>query len=158
MPLDLTDKSTLVQVMAWCRQATSHCLSQCWPRSICLQMASLGLNELKSAIMAGDAQWVQVTAWHLFGAKPLTKPMLTYCLAFVPSHVRYFVLTQSFCLRDDVFKIIWFICFACFIPKRTDIHIFTKFHSNSLIILLLMRGKTWFVKNGALEMDQILQL
>ena len=33
MPLHLTDdKSTLVQVMAWCRQATSHYLSQCWPR------------------------------------------------------------------------------------------------------------------------------
>ena len=35
MPLDLTDdNSTLVQVMAWCRQATSHYLSQCWPRSM----------------------------------------------------------------------------------------------------------------------------
>ena len=34
MPQDFTDdKSTLVQVMAWCRQATSHYLSQCWPRS-----------------------------------------------------------------------------------------------------------------------------
>ena len=33
--LDLTDdKSTLVQVMAWCHQATSHCLSQCWPKSM----------------------------------------------------------------------------------------------------------------------------
>ena len=33
MPQDLTDdKSTLVQVMAWCRQATSHYLSQFWPR------------------------------------------------------------------------------------------------------------------------------
>ena len=31
-PID--DKSTLVQVMAWCRQATSHYLSQCWPRSM----------------------------------------------------------------------------------------------------------------------------
>ena len=31
---DLTDdKSTLVQVMAWCHQATNHYLSQCWPRS-----------------------------------------------------------------------------------------------------------------------------
>ena len=31
---DLTDdKSTLIQVMAWCCQATSHYLSQCWPRS-----------------------------------------------------------------------------------------------------------------------------
>ena len=26
-----TDVSTLVQVMAWCHQATSHYLSQCWP-------------------------------------------------------------------------------------------------------------------------------
>ena len=35
MPLDLTDdKLTLVQVMAWCRQATSHYLSQCWLRSM----------------------------------------------------------------------------------------------------------------------------
>ena len=35
MSLDLTDdKSTLVQVMAWCRQATSHYLSQCWPSSM----------------------------------------------------------------------------------------------------------------------------
>ena len=35
MSLDLTDdNSTLVQVMAWCRQATSHYLNQCWPRSL----------------------------------------------------------------------------------------------------------------------------
>ena len=34
MPEELADnKSTLVQVMAWCHQATSHYLSQCWPRS-----------------------------------------------------------------------------------------------------------------------------
>ena len=35
MSLDFTDdQSTLVQVMAWYRQATSHYLSQCWPRSL----------------------------------------------------------------------------------------------------------------------------
>ena len=35
MSLDLSDdKSALVLVMAWCRQATSHYLSQCWPRSL----------------------------------------------------------------------------------------------------------------------------
>ena len=35
LSLDLTeDKSTLVHVMVWCRQATSHYLSQCWPRSL----------------------------------------------------------------------------------------------------------------------------
>ena len=35
MSLDLTDdQSTLVQVMAWCHQATSHYLSQSWLRSL----------------------------------------------------------------------------------------------------------------------------
>ena len=35
MPMDLTDgKSTVVYVMAWCRQATSHYLSQCWPSAL----------------------------------------------------------------------------------------------------------------------------
>ena len=39
MPLDLTgDKSTLVQVMAWFRQANVD-------PDLCRQMASLGLNE-----------------------------------------------------------------------------------------------------------------
>ena len=30
------DKSTLVQVTAWCYQAASHYLSQCWPRCVSL--------------------------------------------------------------------------------------------------------------------------
>ena len=35
MSLDFTDdQSTLVQVMAWCHQATSQYISQCWPRSL----------------------------------------------------------------------------------------------------------------------------
>ena len=35
MSLDFTDdQSMLVQVMAWCHQATSHYLRQCWPRSL----------------------------------------------------------------------------------------------------------------------------
>ena len=47
-PKDLTDdKSTLVQVMAWCRQATSHYLRQCWPRS----MSPNGVNR---------PQWVDI--------------------------------------------------------------------------------------------------
>ena len=35
MPQNLIDgKLTLVQVMAWCSQATNHYLSQCWPSSV----------------------------------------------------------------------------------------------------------------------------
>ena len=37
MSLDFAyDQSTLVQVMACCRQATSHYLRQCWPRSVAI--------------------------------------------------------------------------------------------------------------------------
>ena len=48
------DESKLVQVMAWCHQATNQYLSQCWPRamspSLCRSelRASLCHNELKS--------------------------------------------------------------------------------------------------------------
>ena len=34
MPTCLNDKLTLVQVMAWCHQTTSHFLRQGWPRSV----------------------------------------------------------------------------------------------------------------------------
>ena len=35
MSMDLTDdRSALVKVMAWCHQATSHYMSQCWPRAV----------------------------------------------------------------------------------------------------------------------------
>ena len=41
MSEDLIDgKSTLFQVMAWCRQATIHCLSRYWPRSLSLYCIS----------------------------------------------------------------------------------------------------------------------
>ena len=37
IPMDLAhDKSTLVQIMAWCHQATSHYLNQYWPSSMML--------------------------------------------------------------------------------------------------------------------------
>ena len=55
MPQDLTDdKSTLVQVMAWCRQTTSHYLSQCW------------LSPLSSYGVARP-QWVNDSPvhWHI---------------------------------------------------------------------------------------------
>ena len=63
MPLDLTDdKSTLVQVMAWCRQATSHYLSQCWPRS----MSPNGITR---------PQWVK-------GQWPCTDLLLHFCISY----------------------------------------------------------------------------
>ena len=56
MPQGLTDdQSTLAQVMAWCRQATSHYLSQCWPRSL-------------SPYCVTRPQWVKTAAFPRRGA------------------------------------------------------------------------------------------
>ena len=99
----MDDKSTSVQVMAWCRQATSHYLSQCWPSS----MSPYGVTRPQwvNTLWSSDAicrhriqsTLVQVTACHLTPpsrylnwqcwliislspdrTKPLPKPMLTY--------------------------------------------------------------------------------
>ena len=51
MSLNLTDdKSTLTQVMDWCHQATSHYLSQWWPRSL-------------SPFCVTRPQWFKPTCW-----------------------------------------------------------------------------------------------
>ena len=56
----INEKSTLLQVMAWCRQAASHCLSQYWP-VLCRYMASLYHNKIQNKIkiqliLAGSKQ------------------------------------------------------------------------------------------------------
>ena len=54
MSLNLTaDKPTLLQVMAWCCQATSHYLSQCWPRSL----SPYGITR---------PQWVNYRNWYQY--------------------------------------------------------------------------------------------
>ena len=58
MLLDLTDdKSTLVQVMTWCRQAKSHYLSQCWLRS----MSPNGVTRPQRVKWSSE---VSVVKWH----------------------------------------------------------------------------------------------
>ena len=66
MPLDLTDdKSTLVQVMAWCCQASRQ-QAITWSNvdpDLCRQMASLGLNVLthSGVVMPyGDIDLVEI--------------------------------------------------------------------------------------------------
>ena len=77
MSLDFTDdQSTLVQVMALCRQATSHYLNQCWHRP----MSPYGVTR---------PQWVNslwptdVIRWHWAGS-PLAQVMA--CCLMAPSH------------------------------------------------------------------------
>ena len=73
MSLDLTDdKSTLVQVMAWCHQATGHYLSQCWPRSlpphgVTRSQWVIGIDTKIEVIVASPTTW---EAHHSPRAKP----------------------------------------------------------------------------------------
>ena len=76
MSMDLTDdKSTLVQVMAWCRQATSHYMNQCWPRSMtpcdvtrppndtlsCTKLHKISVAIFKDICLLGKHEYLQKT-------------------------------------------------------------------------------------------------
>ena len=83
MSVDFTDdQSILVQVMAWCRQATSHYLSQCWSRSL-LPYGVTGPQVAKwdrvTHICVSKRPLVQIMACCPFGGKLLSEPMLYYC-------------------------------------------------------------------------------
>ena len=75
MPRDLTDdKSTLVQVMAWCRQATSHYLNQCWPRSPMpygvtrpqwVKLALIMAWWPRSMVYGAKKQWVEMSSSYI---------------------------------------------------------------------------------------------
>ena len=72
MPLNLIDdKSTLDQVMAWCRQATSHYLNQCWHRS----MSPNGVTR---------PQWVNSQARLFVDDCLMYRPMFSYKRTSLP--------------------------------------------------------------------------
>ena len=69
----------MVQAMAWCRQATSHYISQCWPRSL----APYGVTMPQWVTLILQItyymwyEFVPVMAWCPLDNKPLTEPMMT---------------------------------------------------------------------------------
>ena len=77
-PID--DKSTLVRVMAWCRQATSHYLSQWWPRSL----PPYGVTRPQWVKGQFFVPWNECQGILLMedniGNKPLPEPVLTKML------------------------------------------------------------------------------
>ena len=81
MSLDFSDdQSTLVQVMAWCRQATSHYLSQCWPRF----MLPYGITR---------PQWVNILSEGWWGGKNMFS-LIKHWGPF-PYLIRNFIIYQS---------------------------------------------------------------
>ena len=90
LPQDFTnDKSTLVQVMAWCRQATSHYLNQCWPRS-------------PTPYDVTRPQWVKALACRLFGIKPLHIDPKCFYQENADENVICNISTSSSCLQGTV--------------------------------------------------------
>ena len=82
MSLDFTDdQSTLVQVMAWCRQATSHYLSQCWPRS--LSPYGITRPQWVKALINVLPQSLQFWIWYVYHAILYHVLMAPDCLVVI---------------------------------------------------------------------------
>ena len=78
------EKSTLVQVMPWCHLAPSYHLSRYWSSSVrpysIIRSQWVNSSPPNAAYMH---QWIvsallQIMACRLYGAKPLSEPMLDY--------------------------------------------------------------------------------
>ena len=85
MSLNFTDdQSTLVEVMAWCRQATSHYLSQCW--SSCL--APYGVSRpqwVKQYCMKYNGDRGTLTHWDW--DKMVTMSQITFLSIFLNENI-----------------------------------------------------------------------
>ena len=78
------DKSTLVQVMAWCRQAASHYLSQCCPRSL----SPYGVTR---------PQWVNITYHRSEKGVPWTALFITQFLCLETIDNTHWWLSTRLC-------------------------------------------------------------
>ena len=122
------DKSTLVQVMAWCRQAPSHYLKQCWPTSLPLY----GVTR---------PQWVnslaiKQTPQKLFMLYWTKRVCLTTFLNFTHDYINKFYWSSyifhwsfnffiSRGLRTDKFGRVWLSALTPFNPQyksKSDFH------------------------------------
>ena len=113
MSQDFTDdQSTLLQVMAWCRQATSHYLSQCLPRSL-------------SPYGATRPQWVKI---NLIQEYTLYLFYMTHTLDMP----WYFIkVTELVIMHKDMKPDKQSIIEIVLIPFLSDHHFAATFYSNS---------------------------
>ena len=133
MPQDPTDdKSTLVQVMAWCRQAPSHYLSQCWPRSV----SPNGVTR---------PQWVNDNAFH-HGSSPREQ-----CdIGFLPPVCDTLIVS---CLSSgERFTKAWLEIFLMIIQNKASIlqwkftHATTavlSWHVQNFVVIIYVKSLIW---------------
>ena len=110
MPQKLTNqKSALVQAMAWCRQATSHYLIQCWPRYLCRHMTLLGHKWVKAVIrqqLKNDIESISSCSGHKqINIEPISKNILELIYTYKkecntqPEHQSYQAHNSMKCWR-----------------------------------------------------------
>ena len=121
MSLDLTDdKSTLVQVMTWCRQATNHYPSQCWPRSL----SSYGVTRpqwVKNAI-GNSVIWIVIPVIHKPWRHFTWRVLYMYlCTSFCHEGL-YLSLSYTTMAIENTHKISSGPIFQSIIRGRTPIH------------------------------------
>ena len=102
MPQDLTDgKSTLVQVMAWCRQAASHYLNQCWPRSL----LPYGVTR---------PQWVNVSIYFRISSQALGQsydcPSASEVILKYMGKINQYQIKTKYCVH-----ISWDVLYTCWV-------------------------------------------
>ena len=99
MSLDFIDEqSTLVQVMAWLSQATSHYLSQCWPRS----MLPYGVTR---------PQWCLSLWWFFF-------LLLNEDICWIVVSSRRMHACHECLISDNIFFASDFLLKICWSPKE----------------------------------------
>ena len=64
-PASGDEKSTSVQVMAWCLMAPSHYLSQCWPSSISWSLLGLVVRSLQNNLWSFMLVFLKVHVWQV---------------------------------------------------------------------------------------------
>ena len=93
----ISDRSALVQVMAWCPQATSHYLSQCWPRSV----SQYGVTKLQWLKEMGQSWAFWQSSWECM--EGMDTIMVGWCLRS-DSHIAFsHQRGESHCLVETYF-------------------------------------------------------
>ena len=120
------ENSTLVQVMAWCHQATSHYLSQCW-------------HVDKPMLI-----WVEIMVLTWLGDKPSDKSIKTLCTT------AYILHLAEICVSLDRKPSPYFACFAILIVDGGWILYITSGHLVHIRRLSNLNLKKWRLSNWKL--------
>ena len=113
------EKSTLVQIMVWCRQATRHYLSQCWPRS----MSPYGVSRPQqiNCFTKTIRHWIT----NLFTQVPYAK-YLIIILVFISKNnqnrIKRSCIKSLLCMKKFLRFDLWLTSSKCIIPVLTLTH------------------------------------